>query len=460
MLKYTFLLLFLPGLALANGGTIHSSLFKETGNIKLINTKDILLLREDLTLDFSAKSTVKATAVYQLKNGGKARSLLYAFPVDFYLSKGGESLEEENLPIEELIENIRYSMTLNGKAISTDSIVSEKYQLKRNRTPDELLRVWFISKVDIGEGLENFLRITLTTPAEYITSSMHEPAYDYEIYDSGNNYKYLYDLSPAGSWGNGQAGNITVNIVQPGECDNFRVRGLDGFTQLAEKNTLSFSNNNYGFTESSKILVDYGDVNTQHFRKLLSLNRAQEAVKAITVSSTLGETYASGNLIDGDLATAWVEGHSGDGVGEWIEIELNPNFTLTGIALVNGYTKNTKTFVENGKIKSGSLVVSGTCYNMENSQGVKQCKNEMSVYMNEISSLPAGSANLLKTVEFLSYQPFEGPELANWDDSTKIKRGFEFMKPTSIKIKVDEVYEGTKYQDMCISELLVFGYVH
>ncbi|CAD5299644.1 MULTISPECIES: discoidin domain-containing protein [unclassified Imperialibacter] len=459
MHRYTLLLLFLPGLAFANGGTIHSSLFKETGNIKLINTKDVLLLREDLTLDFSAKSTVKATVVYQLKNGGKARSLLYAFPVDFYLSMGGESLEEENLPIEELIENISYSMTLNGKAISTDSIVSKKYQLKRNRSTDELLRVWFISKVDIEEGLENFLRITLTTPSEYTTSNMHEPAYDYETYGSGNNYKYLYDLSPAGSWGNAQAGSITVNIVRPGECDNFRVRGLEGFTQHAENNTLAFSANNYSFTENSKILVDYGDVNTQHFRKLFYINRAPEAVKAITVSSTLGPTYAMGNLIDGDLATAWVEGHSGNGVGKWIELELNPNFTLTGIAMVNGYTKNTATFVENGKIKSGSLVVSGTCYNMENSQSVKQCKDETSVNMKKISSLPAGSANLLNTVEFLSYEPSEGPELVNWDDSTKIEQGFGFMKVTSIKIKVDEVYEGTKYKDMCISELLVFGYV-
>jgi hypothetical protein len=103
--------------------------------------------------------------------------------------------------------------------------------------------------------------------------------------------------------------------------------------------------------------------------------------------------------------------------------------------------------------------VSGTCYNMENSQSVKQCKDETSIYMNKISSVPAGSANLLSAVEFLSYQPSEGPEIANWDDSTKNEQGFEFMKPTSIKIKVDEVYEGTKYQDMCISELLVFGYV-
>jgi hypothetical protein len=460
MRQYTFLLLFLPWLAFANGGTIHSSLFKETGNIKLINTKDILLLREELKLDFSAKRTVKASVDYQLKNSGNARSFLYAFPVDFYLSMGSESIEDENLSIEELIEKIHYSMTLNGKAISTDSIVSEKYQLKRGTLSDDILRIWFISEVGLSEDSDYILHITLTTPAEYTTSYFHEPAYDYETYDSGNNYKYLYDLSPAGTWGNGQAGSITVKIVQPGECDNFSVRGLDGFTKRVENNTLSFLNNNFGFTESSKILVDYGDVNTQHFRKLLSFNRAQEAVKAIRASSTLGATYAMENLVDGNLATAWVEGHSGNGVGEWIELDLNPSFTLTGIAIVNGYTKNTATFVENGKIKSGSLTLSGTCYNMENSQSVKQCKDETSIYMDEISSLPVGSANLLKTLEFLSYQPFEGPELANWDDSTKIERGFEFMKPTSIKIKVDEVYEGTKYQDMCISELFVFGYVH
>ncbi|MEQ8812442.1 MAG: discoidin domain-containing protein [Imperialibacter sp.] len=460
MYRYTFLLLFLPGLALANGGTIHSSLFKETGNIRLINTKDMLLLREDLKLDFSAKRTVKASVDYQLKNSGNARSFLYAFPVDFYLSMSSESIEDENLSIEELIEKIHYSMTLNGKAITTDSIVSEKYQLKRGRLSDDILRIWFISEVGLSEDSDYILHITLTTPAEYTTSYFHEPAYDYEIYDSGNNYKYLYDLSPAGSWGNGRTGSITVNIVQPSECDNFRVRGLDGFTKHVENNTLSFSNNNYDFTESSKILVDYGDVNTQHFRKLLSLNRAQEAVKAIRASSTLGATYVVGNLIDGNLATAWVEGHSGNGIGEWIELELNPSFTLTGIALVNGYIKNSKAYAENGKMKSGFLSVSGTCYNTENSQGVKQCKNETSVYMKKKSSLDTGPANLLNTVEFLPYQPSEGPELINWDDSTKMDQGFEFMKVTSIKIKVDEVYEGAKYQDMCISELLIFGYSH
>jgi len=51
-------------------------------------------------------------------------------------------------------------------------------------------------------------------------------------------------------------------------------------------------------------------------------------------------TYGAANAIDGSSQTAWVEGVDGDGIGEWIQIHLPQQTTLTGLRIKNGYWKS------------------------------------------------------------------------------------------------------------------------
>jgi hypothetical protein len=60
-------------------------------------------------------------------------------------------------------------------------------------------------------------------------------------------------------------------------------------------------------------------------------------------------TYEAGNVLDGDTESAWSEGASGDGIGEWIELELAEQGETTRLVIWNGYQKGTQ-FEDNARV--------------------------------------------------------------------------------------------------------------
>lgn len=78
---------------------------------------------------------------------------------------------------------------------------------------------------------------------------------------------------------------------------------------------------------------------------------------SLYASSTLpdmaGISYYVGNVMDGSDNTAWVEGVSGDGIGEYVQCVYNGTTPLTihGVAIKNGYVKTSTSFAENGSVR-------------------------------------------------------------------------------------------------------------
>lgn len=78
---------------------------------------------------------------------------------------------------------------------------------------------------------------------------------------------------------------------------------------------------------------------------------------SLYASSTLpdmgGISYYVGNVMDGSDNTAWVEGVSGDGIGEYVQCVYNGTSALTihGVAIKNGYVKTSTSFAENGSVR-------------------------------------------------------------------------------------------------------------
>ncbi|WP_085044191.1 NADase-type glycan-binding domain-containing protein [Ensifer aridi] len=69
------------------------------------------------------------------------------------------------------------------------------------------------------------------------------------------------------------------------------------------------------------------------------------------LEASAGNSYRSANLGDGALSTAWVEGSSGDGIGESIVVSFDEARTITKIALVNGYAKSSDIFRKNSRVR-------------------------------------------------------------------------------------------------------------
>lgn len=71
-----------------------------------------------------------------------------------------------------------------------------------------------------------------------------------------------------------------------------------------------------------------------------------------SLPSTNEFSYGPANLSDNDLATAWNEGASGDGVGEWLSFSFNQPLYLSRIDIANGYQRDHKRFVGNGRVRA------------------------------------------------------------------------------------------------------------
>lgn len=99
---------------------------------------------------------------------------------------------------------------------------------------------------------------------------------------------------------------------------------------------------------------------------------------AITASSThesmAGIGYSPDNLRDGSADTAWVEGASGDGVGQTLTLTLPDVTSLKGFCIRNGYAKTDKSFAENGRAQLIDVSTNGQSIfkmQLENDSGLQ-----------------------------------------------------------------------------------------
>lgn len=148
-------------------------------------------------------------------------------------------------------------------------------------------------------------------------------------------------------------------------------------------------------------------------------------IDTISASSELTDntsTYSVEAVLDGNKDTCWAEGVDGNGEGEYIEIYFREPICLTDIGLLNGYMKNADVFNNNGKISRIEL-----SYSDGNSH-----------------------ESLLDEYE---YQDVEGQAFSDW-----ISYG-DPIYTDYLKITILRASHGEKYEDTCLSELQLWGYV-
>ena len=61
--------------------------------------------------------------------------------------------------------------------------------------------------------------------------------------------------------------------------------------------------------------------------------------------------YKVENVIDDNPSTAWIEGVSDDGIGQFIQFSSNNTFRVDKIDIINGFSKNQKTYMKNNRVK-------------------------------------------------------------------------------------------------------------
>jgi hypothetical protein len=152
----------------------------------------------------------------------------------------------------------------------------------------------------------------------------------------------------------------------------------------------------------------------------------------------LGEnSYSVKKIIDYDLNTAWVEGDTSYGIGEYFEFTFDfPENTgyagayqFYGICnLFNGYCKSEKLWEANSRVKKLKVY-----YN-----------NQFVCYV-----------ELCDTWRFQSFDI--GKYFINRRDNKYMNANYEIKNGDTLKFEIIEVFEGSKYKDVAISEFLCEG---
>ncbi len=139
----------------------------------------------------------------------------------------------------------------------------------------------------------------------------------------------------------------------------------------------------------------------------------ESVVASSSLSSQGSNSYRASNIKDWNHETAWVEGVSGFGIGEWIEFQniSGDGRTLTAVTILNGYVKSDKAWSENARVK------------------------RLKVYRD------GRPLCILELQNSRSLQTFGLQWVGDCSHINKLR--FEIL----------EVYPGTKYQDTVISEI-------
>lgn len=123
--------------------------------------------------------------------------------------------------------------------------------------------------------------------------------------------------------------------------------------------------------------------------------------------------YKIENVIDDNPSTAWIEGVSDDGIGQFIQFSSNNTFRVDKIDIINGFSKNQKTYMKNNRVKKVIIEFS------DKSQQVYELEDNNMEYQ----TIDIGGINT-----------------------------------NSVKVIIQEVYtNGRVYKDTCISEISVYG---
>ncbi len=121
--------------------------------------------------------------------------------------------------------------------------------------------------------------------------------------------------------------------------------------------------------------------------------------------------YEPANVVDKKDDTCWKEGVAGYGLGEWIEIDFKKKKIVKRLGIINGDNKDAEHFFGNNRIKRSIIEFSDGSHRLINLEDTRQ--------MQYINIIPKSTS--------------------------------------SVRLYIDRVYKGDKWNDTAISEIKIYG---
>lgn len=420
-----FCLLLLCTTVFANGGPSDGTDLWGSGNVGLARKATTRIVREDLRVsiyDQQADVFVK----YRFSHDAEPQNIVIQFPVDY--EESSDFAFGDSAPIGEVV------VSMNDHQIPVGRIeeVASARTIKAQDYESTLKRKWYEFEVPFVPGTRNELMVEYSIAVSYGDWETNK-----DFFGSMSPRTFNYTFAPAMYWGDGVIDTLSVAVdasalVSAGAT----IEKVEPFTFSTAGGIYTYEAIGFKPGQSPDLLFQY-DLSRPQFSQILRANRIDPSqVTSVTASSTLKGSYSPRNVLDDDFSTAWVEGAPDDGVGEWIELTFDELDGLAYIGIVNGYAKSKELYYANARIKRAKVAIH---YRYENGE------QQVSEYEHDCKDIPWSEYD---------YDTF----ISMVTTLEECGEGYIGRPVSRIRITVMDVYPGTKYDDLCISEVFIGAY--
>ncbi|MBP7902292.1 MAG: hypothetical protein KA015_05705 [Spirochaetes bacterium] len=417
-----------------NGGPVDGSTLKSSGNILLKNVKNVELVSEKIFFKPSG-DFMNVEVIYDLKNNGEQQSVDYGFPFYSDTEYGNQnaispSFFKNEEKYEEEKNIIKYfSLKINGREMPK----KELYEDKNETTVTK----WYVAKIELAKG-NNTITVSYS-----VKTCFSDWATSKSKFTGVDKRRFSYILTPAGFWGNGTTGKLEVFVDSTDIVNKKGTIKFKGITDFKKSGPFyQSSSNNFNFSKSSPFEIEY-DIAAYYngFEEQVNDNKTADLIKTILSSSELKGDYSVKNLTDNNYDSAWAEGVSGNGEGEWIEFIFNGKSDIKLVAIANGYWKTKELYSMNSKIKKMKCEITAVKNNNQDVSFVKFVEAKIPEY----NFIPSKEQPNIFGIGTHCFTKIVSADDFDYEYSIK-----------SVKITILEVYPGTKYEDTCISEIIAY----
>lgn len=464
------LLAFMPIKSIANGGPVAElSAMTLSRTPMLRHCPEVQLLREEARFTPDERYT-KVEVRYTLQNrSGKAlENIWYGFPIDWYDRLPGnnsswatrqpfiDSYGQEVGWHDHYIQDVMFFK--NGDILyhqhSSDSVLRHGRKLPEsmyeNGEPNELwdsvenaggfytvvcnlMRRWYYTTLSLGadEVAELTVRYLIFNRVGLYNET---PTL---FYPMTNVCYFEYDFSPASYWGNGHAGELFI------EADTASLRDAGSHLRF----DMHYPMQNLRDSRWSLLMKDVDLAKMEPFGmgyhwepealtagELLSL-RLSPTSYSVELSG-VDLRYPAANLSDLDLRTATVLRPDKESK-LYITLKMKEETVVRGIIIVGGYAKDSATWHNNSRIgKIVGQAIHG--WNQQSGMSTPQSYDWQGVFDASIrlaTCLLPYNINEVSPYEYIEYN--------------------ETFR--ELRFDIEEVIPGAKYDDLCVSEIIVLG---
>ena len=300
-----------------------------------------------------------------------------------------------------------------------------------------LNRRWYYVYLDITAGQTVELKVRYRLDIGVSRGGLYE---EYKVFRNTGymECRFEYDFSPAAYWGDGHAQRFavevdTTDILRHPVWQNRGCIEAKGLPLQKKGRGLHYETRNFDLAAAEPLEISYV---TKHIHEdvadLLSHRIAPDQY-TITLSG-VDPKYPVDNLSDMDLSTATVlRPDNRDSI--YITITFRDSVMLTGVLLYNGYCKDRQAWLNNSRI--GFLKFQGLF------GGGDECKAVEPVDFTW-QGLTDAAMKMSVLSRKMDYQfPWE------WNDYRQ--------KTKEITIRISDIVVGRKYNDLCVSEIILIG---